>query len=212
MTTPAVEIVTVLDSVDPDALAGFWCAALRYRQLDGVEQYAVLVPQEDAGGPMMLIQGVPEPKQGKNRCTSTCTCPTLAGEVDRLVALGAQRVGDGAIGDAIRWVRMPTSRATSSTSARREFVGAGCGDSQPADELLAAQRASVTMPTSRRSRANHACCCDHTSTASPITSGSTKSANPTRTPARPSRLAATCASTNTVANIASTTGCRRSNR
>ena len=30
----------------------------------------------------------------------------LAGEVDRLVALGAQRVGDGAIGDSIRWVRM----------------------------------------------------------------------------------------------------------
>lgn len=106
MTTPAVEIVIVLDSVDPDALAGFWCAALRYRQLDGVEQYAVLVPQEGAGGPMMLIQGVAEPKQGKNRMHLDLHVPDLAGEVDRLVALGAQRVGDGAIGDAIRWVRM----------------------------------------------------------------------------------------------------------
>ncbi len=106
MTTPAVEIVIVLDSVDPDALAGFWCAALRYRQLDGVEQYAVLVPQEGAGGPMMLIQGVPEPKQGKNRMHLDLHVPDPAGEVDRLVALGAQRVGGGAIGDAIRWVRM----------------------------------------------------------------------------------------------------------
>lgn len=101
-----VEIVIVLDSVDPDALVGFWCEALRYRRLDGVEQYAVLVPLEGATGPMMLIQGVSEPKQGKNRMHLDLHVPDLAAEVDRLVALGAQRVGEGAIGESIRWVRM----------------------------------------------------------------------------------------------------------
>lgn len=106
MTTPTVEIVIVLDSIDPDALASFWCEALRYQRLDGVEQYAVLVPADQATGPMMLIQGVPEPKQGKNRMHLDLHVPDLPGEVDRLVALGAQRVGDGAIGESIRWVRM----------------------------------------------------------------------------------------------------------
>lgn len=106
MTAPAVEIVIVLDSLDPDALAPFWCGALRYRQLDGVEQYAVLVPQEGAGGPMMLIQGVAEPKRGKNRMHLDLHVPDLTAEVDRLVGLGARRVGDGAIGESIRWVRM----------------------------------------------------------------------------------------------------------
>ncbi|MFT3969985.1 MAG: hypothetical protein QM695_06835 [Micropruina sp.] len=32
MTTLSVKIVLVLDSIDPDALAPFWCAALRYRR------------------------------------------------------------------------------------------------------------------------------------------------------------------------------------
>ncbi len=106
MTTPDVEIVIVLDSVDPDALAPFWCEALRYQRLDGVEQYAVLTPAEGGRGPMMLIQGVSEPKQGKNRMHLDLHVPDLAAEVDRLVGLGAQRIGDGAIGDSIRWVRM----------------------------------------------------------------------------------------------------------
>lgn len=106
MTTPGPEIVIVLDSIDPDALAGFWCDALRYRRLDGVEQYAVLVPQEGAGGPMMLIQGVSEPKRGKNRMHLDLHVPDLGAEVERLVSLGARLVGDGAIGDAIRWMRM----------------------------------------------------------------------------------------------------------
>ena len=103
---PSVEMVIVLDSVDPNALAEFWCAALRYRRMDGVEQYAVLVPLEGATGAMMLIQGVPEPKQGKNRMHLDLHVPDLAAEVDRLCAIGAQRVGEGAIGESIRWVRM----------------------------------------------------------------------------------------------------------
>lgn len=106
MTASGVEIVIVLDSVDPAALAGFWAEALRYRRLDDVEQYVVLLPHEGAFGPMLLIQGVTEPKQGKNRMHLDLHVPDVAAEVDRLVALGATRVGDGALGEAIRWVRM----------------------------------------------------------------------------------------------------------
>lgn len=103
---PEVGIVIVLDSIDPARLAGFWAEALRYRRLDDVEQYAVLLPRQGASGPMLLIQGVGEPKQGKNRMHLDLHVPDVAAEVDRLVALGATRVGEGAIGDAISWVRM----------------------------------------------------------------------------------------------------------
>jgi predicted enzyme related to lactoylglutathione lyase len=101
----AVGVVIVLDSTDPRSLAEFWAQALRYRRADGVEQYEVLVPPEGGSGPAMLIQGVPEPKQGKNRMHLDLHVPDVAAEVERLVALGATRHGDGALGD-IAWVRM----------------------------------------------------------------------------------------------------------
>ena len=106
MTEHVAEIIIVLDSVDPERLAGFWCAALNYDRLESVEQYAVLVPRGRRSNPMMLIQGVPEPKQGKNRMHLDLHVADVEGEVLRLVGLGARRVGEGSIGDSIRWVRM----------------------------------------------------------------------------------------------------------
>ena len=103
MTSP--QLVLVLDSTDPAALAEFWASALHYRRRDAVEQYEVLLPQEGASGPTLLIQGVAEPKQGKNRMHLDLHVPDVATEVERLVALGATRRGEGAIG-AITWVRM----------------------------------------------------------------------------------------------------------
>lgn len=101
----AVEIVIVLDSTDPGALADFWAEALRYRRQDAVEQYEVLVPREGASGPALLIQGVEEPKRGKNRMHLDIHVADVPAEVERLTALGATREGDGELGP-ISWVRM----------------------------------------------------------------------------------------------------------
>jgi hypothetical protein len=90
----AVEIVIVLDSSDPGALAEFWAEALHYRRQDTVEQYEVLVPQEGGSGPALLIQGVGEPKSGKNRMHLDLHVPDVSAAVDRLTALGATREGD----------------------------------------------------------------------------------------------------------------------
>jgi predicted enzyme related to lactoylglutathione lyase len=104
MATP--QLVLVLDSVDPAALAPFWAQVLHYRRHEAVEQYEVLQPPEGVAGPMLLIQGVAEPKAGKNRMHLDVHVDDVAAEVERLVALGATRVGDGAIGDSVTWVRM----------------------------------------------------------------------------------------------------------
>ena len=65
---PAHPAYIVLDTVDPDALAEFWCELLGVgvsaRLADG--QYVVLDAARD-GEPPMSFQRVPEPKAGKNR-------------------------------------------------------------------------------------------------------------------------------------------------
>ncbi len=95
----------VLDAVDVDVIAAFWAAALRYRHVDRLEQYAVLVPMEGAAGSVFLVQGVPEGKQVKNRMHLDLHVDDPAAEAARLVELGATRLGEGTLGD-IRWITM----------------------------------------------------------------------------------------------------------
>ena len=99
----SVEMVT-LDSSDPLPLARWWAQRLDGSILAENEGWFVLVKL--AAGPTLAFQMVDDPTPGKNRMHLDLHVPDPAGEVDRLVALGAQRVGGGAIGDAIRWVRM----------------------------------------------------------------------------------------------------------
>ena len=65
---PAHTAYVVLDSVDPDALAAFWCGLLGVgvsaRLADG--QYVVLDAARE-GEPPLSFQRVPELKSGKNR-------------------------------------------------------------------------------------------------------------------------------------------------
>ena len=56
----------VLDCADPAKLADFWRDALDYREYYTDTAIAVLVPKEGIASPLVL-QGVPEPKAGKNR-------------------------------------------------------------------------------------------------------------------------------------------------
>ena len=89
-----VGIGLVLDCADPDALAAFWAPALGYTHVGTAEAYAMLVPAEGRSGPKLLLQRVPEPKQGKNRMHLDVETPDAEAKVAELEALGAKRVDD----------------------------------------------------------------------------------------------------------------------
>ena len=106
MTNAAVQMGLVLDCADPVVLAQFWAPALRYTYVGAVENYAMLVP-EHGSGPKLLLQKVSEPKTGKNRMHLDIETPEVDAEVERLVGLGASRVGaDDHHEHGNRWVVM----------------------------------------------------------------------------------------------------------
>ncbi|MBI2169788.1 MAG: VOC family protein [Actinobacteria bacterium] len=94
----------VLDCSDPQALAKFWGAALGYQPVMETGPYVVLGPDAAAGdgqGPIIVLQGVPEPKQGKNRMHLDIHVDDIEGEVARLEALGAVRADPDACRDEL---------------------------------------------------------------------------------------------------------------
>lgn len=90
-----MRISMVLDSVDPEALVEFWSAALGYRSVAAPGDYRVLAPPpDDAGrGPLLVLQRVPGPRQGKNRAHLDLHPGDVPGHVARLEALGGRRLG-----------------------------------------------------------------------------------------------------------------------
>ena len=96
----------VLDCAEPAKLVGFWGAALDYREYYVADDFAVLVPKEGNASPLVL-QGVPEPKAGKNRMHLDIVVDDIESEIARLQALGAHRLDEGqqSFGDT-KWVRM----------------------------------------------------------------------------------------------------------
>ena len=86
----------VLDCADPLSLVSFWRDALDYREYFVDESLAVLVPKDGNASPLVL-QGVPEPKAGKNRMHLDVHPPLELGVpalVERLEALGGRRIGE----------------------------------------------------------------------------------------------------------------------
>jgi predicted enzyme related to lactoylglutathione lyase len=96
----------VLDCEEPRRLAKFWREALDYRDYYSDAKLAVLVPKEGIASPL-LLQGVPEPKAGKNRMHIDIVIDDIEAEVQRLQALGARRIDEGvqSLGGT-RWVSM----------------------------------------------------------------------------------------------------------
>ena len=96
----------VLDCADPAQLVGFWRDALGYREYFSDPSLAVLVPEEGTGSPLVL-QGVPEPKAGKNRMHLDIVVDDIEPEIARLLALGATRIDEQHqhFGET-KWVRM----------------------------------------------------------------------------------------------------------
>jgi hypothetical protein len=96
----------VLDCEEPERLAKFWCEALDYRNYYVDASLAVLVPKEGIASPL-LLQGVPEPKAGKNRMHLDIVVDDVEAEVHRLQALGARRMDEDVQNfGGTRWVRM----------------------------------------------------------------------------------------------------------
>src|SRR5687768_17115810 len=99
------------DCPDPTALCSFWHVALGYGERPWLEDHAAFIEKfpeilgrqgvcEDAQRrhPRLFVQRVPEAKSGRNRIRPELTVP--AGDLDRLVALGATDAGDGTIRDS----------------------------------------------------------------------------------------------------------------
>ena len=96
----------VLDCTEPTRLATFWREALDYRDYYSDAKLAVLVPKEGIASPL-LLQGVPEPKAGKNRMHLDIVVDDIEAEILRLLVLGAHRIDEGVQSfGGTRWVRM----------------------------------------------------------------------------------------------------------
>lgn len=81
-----------LDCADPRALARFWTEALGLEIAFDAEGYFVqLTSPTNPGQPYLGLQKVPEARAGKNRMHLDLGTDDRAGEVERLVALGASR-------------------------------------------------------------------------------------------------------------------------
>lgn len=99
--------VATLDCADPQRLAGFWAQALRYQAGAYHHPYLVLY-DPSRNSPELVLQKVPEPKQGKNRMHLDLFGPDIDAEARRMEALGARRISaqpvSGPTGD--RWIVM----------------------------------------------------------------------------------------------------------
>jgi len=83
-----MRLVMVLDCADADTLADFWAAALRWER-SPVQPPYVRLRDPEGKWPLLLLQQVPEPKQGKNRMHLDIQVSEVQPELDRLLGLGA---------------------------------------------------------------------------------------------------------------------------
>ena len=81
----------VVDCNDFDAMMAFWQEALHYVHRDPVEPGWVVLRDPDAGNVNVSLQQVPEKRVGKNRLHFDLYTADQAGEVERLLGLGATR-------------------------------------------------------------------------------------------------------------------------
>ena len=102
-----------IDCVDIDAQSRFWTAALGYEHygeavgLVGAGQYRSIVPPNGEVAPKIVLQEVPEPKQGKTRLHLDLMADDIEAEAARLIGLGATRARDEVYEEhGHRWIAM----------------------------------------------------------------------------------------------------------
>ena len=101
---PSRLAVIAIDAVDPEVVAGFWCAVLGWTILER-EAGGITIGDDERSWPMIDVFAVPEGKTVKNRLHFDLRADGLstADELDRLLALGARHVDVGQSSDA-SWV------------------------------------------------------------------------------------------------------------
>lgn len=83
----------VFDCDDAAALAGFWSGVLD-KPVDAEANEFFASIGRGGDGPGFFFIKVPEPRSGKNRLHVDLASADYEAEVDRVIGLGAKRVGD----------------------------------------------------------------------------------------------------------------------
>lgn len=97
----------VIDSADPSALGNWWATALGWTVVTDVPDEVEIQPAAGVT-PGLMFAPVPEAKAGKNRLhldfRPVGPDADQAGEVDRLLGMGARRADVGQCDDDVSWV------------------------------------------------------------------------------------------------------------
>jgi len=97
----------VLDCLDPDALVPFWETALGYQLVDRADGYRILAPADsEPPGPVLILQPVPEERDGKNRMHLDVHPDRPSAHIQRLESLGARRLGTPIAAYGVEWQTM----------------------------------------------------------------------------------------------------------
>ena len=83
---------TVVDCRDPEAVAGFWCAALDY-QVIYRDAREVVIARGARSAPHLVFVRAPGAKRGRNRLHLDLDPDDRDAEIERLLGLGATRIG-----------------------------------------------------------------------------------------------------------------------
>jgi predicted enzyme related to lactoylglutathione lyase len=121
--------MVTIDCVDPQALAKFWTEAAGYSVASDWGEFVVLVPS--SGGLRLGLQRVPEARAGKNRVHVDWEAPDRAAEVQCLVGLGAEIVGEHHV-PGLSWTVLADPEGNEfcvagSGSGSGSVVGSGAG-------------------------------------------------------------------------------------
>ena len=102
-----MRISVVLDCSDPERLVPFWQLALGYELANSLDGYRVLVPAAgEPAGPALVLQPVPELRQGKNRAHIDLHPADPEAHIAALQAAGGQPWGERVAEFGIWWQTM----------------------------------------------------------------------------------------------------------
>jgi len=101
---PSRVAVVVIDAVQPQLIADFWCDVLGWQVVEQDAEVISIAPA-DGAWPTIDVVAVPERKSAKNRLHLDLRADgvSTSQELERLLALGARRVDVGQPAD-VSWV------------------------------------------------------------------------------------------------------------
>jgi predicted enzyme related to lactoylglutathione lyase len=100
--SPARLSHVMIDALDPDLLARFWCGLLQTEVAERVDEGRFVFLRATEGVPAIGIQRVPEPKAAKNRVHVDLAVDDLDAATRWVRGHGGSRVADHRLGD-LHW-------------------------------------------------------------------------------------------------------------